>query len=196
MNEVIFMGIKIFIDQGHNPSGHNLGAQGHGLLEQDVNYAVGMYLADIVSNDPRFDVRTSRNYPSQVLGWDNSSSLQVRVNAANTWPADYFLSIHCNANTNPAINGTEMYVYSLYGEPFPLAQHLLGAIVARVGTRDNLVRVNPGLYVLRRTRMPAVLLELGYLSNAGDAELLRTRQYDFAYAIYEGLLKYFNYYPL
>ena len=187
------MGIKIYVDQGHNPSGHNLGAQGHGLKEQDVNYEVGMYLAGILANDPRFEVRTSRKYPNHVLGWDNASSLQVRVNEANTWPADYFLSIHCNANISPAVNGTEMYVYSLYGESFPLGRELLQAIVSRIGTRDNYVRVNPELYVLRRTRMPAVLLELAYLTNPGDAELLRTRQYDFAYAIYEGLLQYFNY---
>ena len=49
------MAIKIFVDQGHNPSGPNTGAEGGGLLEQDVTYAVGVYLADLLRADPRFE---------------------------------------------------------------------------------------------------------------------------------------------
>ena len=55
------MAIKIFVDQGHNPSGPNTGAEGSGLLEQDVTYAVGVYLADLLRADPRFEVRLSRS---------------------------------------------------------------------------------------------------------------------------------------
>ena len=107
------MSIKIFIDQGHNPSGVNAGAEGNGLREQDITYAVGIYLAELLRSDGRFEVRLSRNYPEQSLGTSNASSLEARVRMANTWPADYFLSIHCNANVNPEINGTEMYVYRM-----------------------------------------------------------------------------------
>ena len=154
------MSIKIFIDQGHNPSGVNAGAEGNGLREQDITYAVGIYLAELLRSDGRFEVRLSRNYPEQSLGTSNASSLEARVRMANTWPADYFLSIHCNANVNPEINGTEMYVYRTYTQSYWLAQHLLADVVREVGTRDNGIRVNPSLYVLRRTKMPAVLAEL------------------------------------
>ena len=61
-----------------------------------------------------------------------------------------------------------------------------------VGTKDNGVRANPSLYVLRRTNMPAVLVELAYLTNAGDAEKLETMQSEFARGIYEGTLSYFG----
>ena len=186
------MPIKIFIDQGHNPTGPNQGAQGHGLIEAEVNYNVGVRLAELLNGNTNFEACLSRNSPDEVLGWDNASSLQLRVNGANTWPANYFLSIHCNANVNPAVNGTEMYVHNTYGEALPLAKYLLGAIVPDVGTRDNGVRVNPTFYVLRRTLMPAVLIELAYLTNPGDAEILRNRQDDFAQAIYDGLIKYFR----
>ena len=73
-----------------------------------------------------------------------------------------------------------------------IGQHILSAIVDVVGTRDNGVRVNPSLYVLRRTNMPAVLVELAYVTNAGDAEKLETMQPEFARGIYEGLLSYFG----
>ena len=187
---MIFLAIKIFIDQGHNPQGVNAGAEGFGMREQDITYNVGMYLADILRNDSRFEVKTSRNSPNEVLGTSNSTSLAARVNAANSWSADYFISIHANANTNPAINGSEVYVYQEYTQAYYLAEQVLQAIVERVGTKDNGVRLNPSLYVLRRTKMPAILVELGYITNESDAQKLKDNQYEFAYGIYQGLLNY------
>lgn len=186
------MAIKIFIDQGHNPGIINAGASGFGLKEQDITYQVGIYLADLLSADPRFEVLTSRTSPEQVLGYDQSSSLIERVRLANEWPADYFLSIHVNANVNPAINGSEVYVYQPYTEAYYLAEYILNSIVNIVGTRNNEVRINPSLYVLRRTKMPSLLIELGYITNYNDAQLLANNQYEFAYAIYQGLLDYFG----
>lgn len=185
------MAIKIFVDQGHNPTGnHNQGAQGNGLFEENITYQVGAYLADILDADPRFEVRTSRPTPTTVLGTNNSTSLRARVDAANSWPADYFISVHVNSNPNPAINGTEVYIYQTGTVAATLASDILNEIVRRVGTRDNQVRTNPALYVLRKTNMPAVLVELAYISNAADAVKLRDDQYQFAYAIYVGLLNF------
>ncbi|MDF2819935.1 MAG: hypothetical protein K0R15_376 [Clostridiales bacterium] len=187
------MAIKIFIDQGHNPTGFNAGAEGFGLREQDVNYNVGTYLAEMLEDDYRFEVRTSRTSPDQILGFNNSSSLAERVRMANEWPADYFISIHSNANDNPNINGTEVYIYKPNTQANWLAEHILENIVNIVGTRNNSVRVNPSLYVLRSTRMPAVLVELAYISNYEDNQKLRYNQDDFAYAIYRGILQYFGF---
>lgn len=187
------LAIKIFIDQGHNPTGyHNAGAEGFGLHEEDITYQVGAYLADILDSDPRFEVRTSRPTPTSVLGTSNATSLRARVTAANDWPADYFISIHVNANDNPAINGTEVYIYQRGTRAAELAQDVLNEIVRRVGTKDNLVRTNPALYVLRKTNMPAILVELAYITNAGDVEKLTNDQYQFAYGIYVGLLNFLN----
>lgn len=183
--------IKIFIDQGHNPTGyHNTGATGFGLHEEDITYQVGAYLADILDSDYRFEARTSRPTPTTVLGTNNSTSLKERVTMANSWPADYFISVHVNSNPNPAINGTEVYIYQRGTEAETLAQDILDEIVRRVGTKDNLVRTNPALYVLRKTNMPSVLVELGYISNEGDVEKLTNDQYQFAYGIYVGLLNF------
>jgi N-acetylmuramoyl-L-alanine amidase len=189
---VINLAIKIFIDQGHNPSGVNAGAEGFGLREQDITYNVGSYLADILASNPNFEVRTSRTSPEQILGTSNSTSLEARVNMANSWPANYFISIHANANENPVINGTEVYVYQEYSQGYYMAENILNAIVARVGTKDNGVRVRPSLYVLRKTQMPSALVELAYITNPSDAQKLKDDQYQFAYAIYEGLLDYFG----
>ncbi|MDO5519613.1 MAG: N-acetylmuramoyl-L-alanine amidase [bacterium] len=185
------MAIRIFIDQGHNPTGfHNAGATGFGLNEENITYQVGAYLADILGADPRFEVRTSRPTPTTVLGTNNATSLRERVTLANSWPADYFISIHVNSNPNPAINGTEVYIYQTGTQAAILAQDILNEIVRRVGTKDNQVRTNPALYVLRKTNMPSVLVELAYISNASDVEKLTNDQYQFAYGIYVGLLNF------
>ena len=69
------MPIRIFIDQGHNPQGVNAGAEGNGLREQDITYNVGVMLAQLLREDPRFAVRLSRNSPNESLGTSNATSL-------------------------------------------------------------------------------------------------------------------------
>ena len=131
------MPIRVFIDQGHNPQGVNAGAEGNGLREQDVTYVVGRALADMLREDPRFAVRLSRNTPTESLGTSNATSLAARVQRANSWPANYFVSIHCNSNPNPAINGSEVYVYQEATQAFWLGQHIIQGLVQEAGTRDN-----------------------------------------------------------
>ncbi len=184
--------IKIFIDQGHNPEGANTGAEGLGLNEDEVVYEVGRYLYNLLSQNPEFEAMLSRDTPEEVLGSSNAESLRLRVNMANNWGADYFLSIHTNAFSNPAANGSEAFVYSSEGEAYTLAEYILTSIVERMGTRNRGVKIRPSLYVLRRTRMPAVLIELGFLTNPSDARKMRDDPYGFAYAIYQGLLEYFG----
>ena len=187
------MAIKIFIDQGHNPEGINAGAEGFGYREQDITYAVGARLGELLRADERFEVRLSRNSPTEVLGTSNATSLAARVNAANSWGADYFISIHANASTNPAANGTEVYVYRTPSTAAELAEDVLEGIVERMGTKDNGVRVNPSLYVLRRTQMPAILVELGYITNAEDVRKMTEDPWGFAQGIYNGILDYFDF---
>ena len=187
------MAIKIFIDQGHNPEGVNAGAEGFGYREQDINYAVGTRLAELLRQDGRFEVKVSRISPTDSLGTSNATSLAERVNAANEWDADYFISIHANASTNPNQNGTEVYVYRVPSVAAELAEDVLEGIVERMGTRDNGVRVNPSLYVLRRTKMPAILVELGYITNAEDVRKMVDDPWGFAQGIYNGMLDYFDF---
>ena len=118
------MAIKIFIDQGHNPTNPNAGAEGQGLREQDLVYEIGVLTADLLRQNPNFEVRLSRNSPDEILGTTVGESLASRVSAANSWGADYFISLHANASTIPSASGNEAYVYSYDSPAFEFAQSI------------------------------------------------------------------------
>lgn len=184
------MSIKIYIDQGHNPVNPNAGAEGSGLREQDLVYTIGQRLAERLRRDPNFEVRLSRPTPDTQLGSSNSTSLAARVNDANRWGADYFISLHTNAASSPSANGSEAYVYSRNSRAFGFAGDILTNLTDVTGLRDRGVQARPGLYVLRKTRMPATLVELGFITNPGDAALMRDNPGLFAEGIYRGIREY------
>ena len=187
------MAIKIFIDQGHNPQNPNADAEANGIREQDINYAVGKELEALLNADSRFEVRVSRETPEASLGSTNAESLAARVRAANEWGADWFISIHSNASTITSASGSEGYVYSSSSPAFPLAEDILRGINEYTGLSDRGVFVRPTLYVLRATDMPATLIELGFITNQGDAALMQSSPELFAMGMYMGILDYFNF---
>ena len=186
------MAIKIYIDQGHNPESPNAGAEGNGYREQDITYDVGIILADLLRANGSFDVRLSRPTSNTQLGTTNSSSLRARVDEANSWGADYFISIHTNASTSSSVNGTEVLVYSSPSVSSELAENILREVTNITGLRNRGVKLRPGLYVLRKTNMPAVLVELGFISNTRDANLMANEPGLFAEGIYRGILDFLS----
>lgn len=184
------MATKIYIDQGHNPENPNAGAEGNGLQEQDLTYRIGIELAELLRQNPDFEVRLSRPTPQTSLGTSNTTSLQARVNDANNWDADYFISLHANSSSNPEASGVEAFAYSRNGRAFGLGEDIVEGIAEATGLRDRGMKVRPGLYVLRRTDMPAVLVELGFISNPSDAALMNDNPELFARGIYNGILEY------
>jgi N-acetylmuramoyl-L-alanine amidase len=181
---------KIYIDQGHNPSSPNTGAEGNGLREQDVTYVVGQELAALLRRSGNYEVRLSRPTPDTQLGNSNTGSLRARVNDANSWGADYFISIHTNASDQSSASGVEAYAYSRQSRAFDLGEEIVEGIVNVTGLRDRGMKVRPGLYVLKNTAMPAVLVEIGFITNPGDAAIMRDDPELFAEGIYRGIVDY------
>ncbi len=184
------MAIKIYIDQGHNPQNPNAGAEGNGLREQDIVYEVGVQLAALLRANPNFEVRLSRPTPDTVIGSSNSSSLRIRVSDANAWGADYFISLHTNAAVQSAATGSEAFVFYKPSVAASLAEDILREMSNYTGLRNRGVFARTNLYVLRRTAMPAVLVELGFITNPSDAALMSGSPELFARGIYEGILDY------
>ncbi|MBE7009893.1 MAG: N-acetylmuramoyl-L-alanine amidase [Ruminococcaceae bacterium] len=177
--------MKVFIDAGHNYTGHDTGAQGNGLKEQEVSFTIADYLR-LLLLEAGHNVKMSRNSMTDSVGNTVSSSIGGRAAQANEWGADVFLSIHCNAGGG---RGTECLIYGRGGTSEEYATGIQRTIVDRLGTMNRGVKVRAELGVWRLTSMPAVLIETAFIDNEADARLLRDQPENFALAIFEGLLE-------
>ena len=181
--------MKIYIDQGHNPINPNAGAEGNGLREQDITYTVGKLLAEELDS-AGIETKLSRPTSETQLGNSNASSLAARTTEANAWGADYYISIHTNASDIQNASGSEAFVYSLGSTASTLAGNILYSLSVQTGLANRGVKQRPSLYVLRKTAMPAVLVEIGFITNPYDAALMANRPDLFAEGIANGVFSF------
>jgi N-acetylmuramoyl-L-alanine amidase len=170
--------MKICINAGHYP-GLDSGAVGTFLQE-----------ADVVKNIAHIVCRDLQAAGYEVL-FVQENELADITNASNSFGADLFVSIHCNAAANPDPQGTETFCYASGGAGDSLAFNIQNQIVKSFGTVDRGVKYSTGLYVLKYTDCPSVLVETAFISNSDDEQLLADRQADFAHAIARGVTDYF-----
>jgi len=182
--------IKLVIDPGHG--GSDPGAQGNGLIEKNVNLNIALRVAQILSGRyaDHIDFEMTRTK-------DTSVSLAERVALAHQIGANWFLSIHANAHSSPAVRGYEDYRHpsaSQLSVQYHQNIHLHLSDVFRKSGSPNRGQKTANFYVLRMTRMPATLLECGFLTNREDALLLAN--YEFldvlSNAIVASILDIFN----
>lgn len=172
----------VVLDAGHG--GNDPGAIGkQGVREKDVTLAVSEYLQQYLEND-QFKVVLSRGTDAEIL-------LQPRVDVANQRHADLFISVHCNSMPpgNPHIKGIETYYTT--PQSLELANILHRRLVGELQSPDRGVRKR-NLFVTRKTTMPSVLLEIGFVSNPAEEALLTNPNYQkrVARAIYNGIQEY------
>lgn len=178
---------KVFINPGHD----ELSLQGTydydpgacneemRLYENEICAAVGALVVDYL---------TAAGCECNLL---QSESLSGICAAANSWGADLFISIHCNA-FNGIANGTETLTYPSDIEGYKLAECIQEQIIDTFDTTDRGLKARTDLAVLNGTDMPAVLVEMAFIDNPDDAVLLRDRQDDFARAIARGVTDYLS----
>ena len=188
--------IRIYIDQGHNPTSyHNSGASGNGLFEENLTFTIGRLLAGLLMLDGRFDVCLSRPASSTVLGTDNTSSLEARVQGAKDFEADYFISLHINSYDDAGVRGIEVLVAEESGTSYDFGEHILSGLIEATDMNDRGMKHRPELYVLKNATTPAVIVEMGFISNKDDSEMLSQTPLLFAQGIYDGILDYFDLQP-
>ena len=178
---------KVFINPGHMP-GVDPGAVNKyfGITEADVVHEIGILVSDYLNQAGcEAVVVQSDNLAGENPQYDNVCA------TANTWPADLFVSIHCNA-FNGSAGGTETCVYSYGGNSAKLAECIQQQIVNSVDTIDRGIKERPGLIVLKKTNMPAVLVETAFIDNEHDAQILMEQKEEIARAIARGVTDYLS----
>ncbi|MFC0561363.1 N-acetylmuramoyl-L-alanine amidase [Halalkalibacter alkalisediminis] len=179
--------MKLYLDPGHG--GSDPGAQGNGLREKDIVLDIALRIRSILVNHyENVEVRMSRTS-------DISKSLAERTNEANTWNADYFLSIHANA-FNGTARGYEDYIHSSLSDSSTTAQYRdhMHAEITKVNQLPNRGKKKANFHVLRETTMPALLTENGFIDNPEDAALMKdsTWRQQVAQGHVNGLANAFN----
>ena len=180
--------MKVFINPGHDVN-YDSGAvnPNSGMREADVAAAVGGKVADLLQA-AGCEVMVLQ---SDNLCNDSDHDLPCVVDEANNWNPDAIVSIHCNA-ANTEARGTEVEVYPDDHSGARLACCIQQQIVDNLGTIDRGIKDRPGLAILRATNAPAVLVEMAFIDNDDDADLLANRQDDFAAAIARGVTDWEN----
>lgn len=179
---------KVFINPGHDQ------LELKGTSDYDpgaVNEEMGLYENEIAAEVGRLVVGYLRGAGCDVKLLQHESLRKI-YETANDWGADLFVSIHCNAFVDEGANGTEVLTYPDDEEGKKLAACIQKQIIGTFGTVDRGVKLTSRLAVLNGTDMPAVLVEMAFISNESDAVLLRDRQDDFARAIARGVTDYLS----
>jgi len=179
---------KVFLNPGHDQldlkgtDGYDPGAVNHylDLYENEIALAVGELVEKYL---------LAAGCEVRLL---QSESLSGICDDANGWGADLFVSIHCNSSANETAHGTETFTYSDDTEGEKLANCINDQLVESLDLTDRGVKYGDRLFVLRHTDMPAVLVELAFISNTSDALLLRDQQDELARAVARGVTDYLS----
>ena len=172
---------RVVIDAGHG--GTDCGAIRNGINEKDITLDVSKRVEALLKKQG-YQVTMTRTNDIYV-------SLADRVSISETNAPDIFVSIHVNSSTKPEITGIETHYY--HQESLNLAQTVHSSLASKIQS-NNRGLFKSKFYVINHTTAPAILIEIGFISNDNErAQLVsEKRKQDTAKAIVEGINNYFK----
>lgn len=174
--------MKIYIDPGHG--GNDPGAIGPtGLKEKDINLNIAVNVGQILQKHEVDAVLTRQD--------DSRIELADRVKIANDNKANYFICIHVNSASNPAVTGTETFAFPGSDSGTKFASAIQKALVDEINLADRGVK-HKDFFVLKNTKMPAALVEVAFINNPEEEKLLKDQKflYKAATGIAKGVLEF------
>ncbi|WP_085523739.1 N-acetylmuramoyl-L-alanine amidase family protein [Tuberibacillus sp. Marseille-P3662] len=174
---------KVVIDPGHG--GKDKGStSASGRYEKAFTLSLGKKVEKMLKKEPDIKVYMTRDDDSFI-----SQTSRYRPKFANKLNADIFISIHGNTFSNPDVSGTQTFYY--HDGSLPLAETMQKHVAKATGFSDRGVK-RKDLFVVRDTNMPAVLIEVGFLSNPQDEAKMYTDPFQkrVAASIVDGIKEY------
>jgi len=181
----------VVIDAGHG--GWDPGKVDGDILEKDINLEIARKLQILLEQGGATVLMT--RIEDEALGRNKSGDMRARSGIAGNLGADVIISIHQNSYPSENVTGTQVFFYEGSERSHRLAQHIqaevknfLGQITNREATPSSTY------YILRQTNIPAVIVECGFLTSPAESRLLQDGEYQerMAWAIYKGIIEYFN----
>ena len=187
-------GKTIAIDPGHG--GSDPGAIGaNGTQEKNVTLPISKYLkSDLEAMGAKVVMTRTTDVDVYAPNASGVDELQARVNVANYNNADALVSVHINAFDNRNVGGIATYYYTQGSYGAKLADKVQAQIANTPGFNGDRGTQPGNLYVLRHSSMPAILVELGFISNPSEenAMVQPSTQQDLAQRIANGIAAYFG----
>ena len=177
----------VVIDAGHG--GRAPGAIKQGVMEKNIDLAIVLKLKEIFEeNNNRIGVYYTRTD-------DGNPTFEQRVQLANKSNADLFISIHNNSLGNgrmSATKGTQVMYNEESNDSKWLAQICLDEVTDALGSRALGLIEGNDIYIIRNSRVPVALIEVGFMTNQEELDLLQSEEYQkkTAEGIYEAVLYY------
>ena len=160
--------MKFYLDFGHG--GKDPGALGkNNTKESDIVLKIGLIIKEILekSNEKVITTRENNTY----------YTLSQRFDKANKENCDYFISLHMNSSTNPLAKGTETWVYNLNSKIYTLGKNLTSNRSKNLNTPNRGVKEAKKFSVLKNTKMPAIIIEIDFISNPEIEDLCKKEDY-------------------
>ena len=181
----------ILIDAGHG--GLDPGKVSGGTLEKDINLAIAQKLQSYLEQADAMVFMT--RIDDSDLARNKKSDMRSRKLTADTSNADIFVSIHQNSYPSSSARGAQVFYFNHSDNSKRLAECIQAELRTFVNN-DNKREVaeNSSYYVLKRTTMPAVIVECGFMTNPGEKQDLLDPEYQerIAWAVYMGIVDYFR----
>lgn len=176
----------VILDAGHG--GEDGGAQGlYGACEKDLNLAVTLRARDLLEMCGVKVILTrgdDRMLGDGAQGARKLSDLRARLDLANSTENALLISVHMNKFPLPSCKGVQIFYSGNDGDSLRCASIIHGLVGAYFGEKKprELKEATSAIYLLDRARIPAVLIECGFLSNEDDAKLLTSKEGQDRYA--------------
>ncbi|NNU85053.1 N-acetylmuramoyl-L-alanine amidase CwlD [Geobacillus sp. BMUD] len=188
----------IVLDPGHG--GPDGGAVGGKALEKDIALNVAKKLRDYLQQQGALVLmtrETDRDLASpSTRGYSRrkTEDLLERTAFVNRSNADLFISIHLNAIPSPRWRGAQTFYYGSFIENERLARLIQAELRRNLENTHRLAKMIDTVYLLKHAKIPGALVEVGFLSNPDERELLVSDGYQtkLAASIYKGVLRYFS----
>lgn len=178
--------MRIVVDPGHSGNPDAGAVSPSGIREADITLAVSQLLRGRLT-DAGHNVLLTREGDDPA-----TDSLEYRTSLANEWPADLFISIHCNSFSSAGPEGAETWYFGSSPEGKRLAERVQSVFIDSLRSVNRGAKANWDYYVLRNTNCTAILVEMGFLSNPKEEMLLASPawQQRAAQAIANGIIGY------
>lgn len=187
----------IAIDAGHGgPDGGAVSREG--LIEKDINLAVSLYLRDYLQQAGAIVVMTREGdydlAKDDTKGYSKrkTEDLKQRVRSIEEKGVDLFISVHMNSVPSNRWSGAQTFYYPNHEDNKAMATFVQDELRTTLENTDRVAKTVNTVYLLKALKMPAILVEVGFLSHPEESALLGDDVYQrkVATGIYRGILRY------